>query len=302
MKILKVVILVLAAVFLNVFDQTTSAMAQDSLLEQLEQDVKPMDNVVLGTFKGTRLINGHTIMTRGAGNLDFMISHRFGRLNSGAYNFFGLDEANIRLGLEYAFTDRLTIGFGRNSFQKVYDGFVKYNFLRQQSGVRNMPVSMTWYSSVAVNTFKRPELPLNFQRRLSYAHQLLVARKFSENVSLQLMPSYVHQNLVPTEEDKNDLFALGVGGSLKLTKRTSLNMEYYYRANPNENDGLYDVFAIGFDIETGGHVFQLHLTNAQAMTETGFLPGSSGDFWDGDIHFGFNISRSFQLKEKSKSW
>ncbi|WP_230981374.1 DUF5777 family beta-barrel protein [Echinicola salinicaeni] len=277
-------------------------MAQDSLLEQLQQDVDPIENIVLGTFKGTRLINGHTVMIRGAGNLDFMISHRFGRLNSGAYNFFGLDEANIRLGLEYAFTDRLTVGFGRNSFQKVYDGFAKYNFLRQQSGVRNIPVSMTWYSSMAVNTFKRPELPLNFQRRLSFAHQILISRKFSKCVSLQLMPSYVHQNLVPTKEDKNDLIALGVGGSLKLTKRTSLNLEYYYRVNPNEDDGLYDVFAIGFDIETGGHVFQLHLTNAQAMTETGFIPGTSGNFWDGDIHFGFNISRSFQLKEKNKSW
>ncbi|UCS95915.1 hypothetical protein KZP23_20460 [Echinicola marina] len=277
-------------------------MAQDSLLEQLKQEAPPMKDVALGTFKGTRLINGHSIMTRGAGNLDFMISHRFGRLNSGAYNFFGLDEANIRLGLEYAFTDRMTLGIGRNSFQKVYDGFVKYNLMQQQSGSKSIPLSLTWYSSMAINTFKRPELPLNFQRRLSYAHQLLMARKFSEHVSLQLMPSYVHQNLVPSREDKNDLIALGAGGSFKLTKRTSLNLEYYYRINPNKDNDSYNVFAIGFDIETGGHVFQLQLTNAQSMTETGFLPGTTGNFWDGDIHFGFNISRSFQLKENSKSW
>ncbi|MBD8487132.1 hypothetical protein IFO69_00090 [Echinicola sp. CAU 1574] len=274
--------------------------AQDSLLDQLESQVQPMDEWVMGTFKGTRLINGHTIETRGEGNLDFMISHRFGRINSGAYNFFGLDEANIRLGLEYAFTDRLTVGVGRNSFQKVYDGFAKYRLLKQQTGAKQVPISMTLYSSMAVNTFKRPELPMTFERRLSYAHQLLLARKFTEGLSLQLMPSYVHQNLVPTNMDKNDLFAVGLGGRLKLTNRTSLNMEYYYRVAPNENDGFYNVVALGFDIETGGHVFQLHLTNAQSMTETGFIPSTTGNFWDGDIHFGFNISRSFQLKKNEK--
>ncbi|GGF29456.1 DUF5777 family beta-barrel protein [Echinicola rosea] len=277
------------------------AYGQDSLLDQLEEEASPIEDLTYGTFKGTRLINGQTVETRGAGNLDFIISHRFGRVNSGAYNFFGLDDANTRLGLEYAFTDDLTVGIGRNSFQKVYDGFVKYRLLKQQQGKKQIPVTMTWYSNMSVNTFKRPELPMSFERRLAYANQLLIARKFSEGLSLQLMPSYVHQNLVPTAMDRNDLFALGVGGRLKLTPRTSLNMEYYYRVNPND-DGYYNALAIGFDIETGGHVFQLQLTNAQSMTETGFIPTTTGNFWDGDIHFGFNISRSFQLKDKSKKW
>ncbi|AWW32391.1 hypothetical protein DN752_20845 [Echinicola strongylocentroti] len=278
------------------------AYGQDSLLDQLEEEASPIEDLTYGTFKGTRLINGHTIETRGAGNLDFIISHRFGRVNSGGYNFFGLDDANVRLGLAYSFTDNLTVGVGRNSFQKVYDGFVKYKLLKQQSGKKQMPVTMTWYSNMSVNTFKRPELPMSFERRLAYANQLLIARKFSEGLFLQLMPSYVHQNLVPSAMDRNDLFALGVGGRLKLTPRTSLNMEYYYRVNPYEDDGFYNSLAIGFDIETGGHVFQLQLTNAQSMTETGFIPATTGNFWDGDIHFGFNISRSFQLKEKGKKW
>ncbi|QDH80023.1 hypothetical protein FKX85_13665 [Echinicola soli] len=275
---------------------------QDNLLDQLKEEVSPIEDLTYGTFKGTRLINGHTVETRGAGNLDFIISHRFGTVNSGGYNFFGLDDANVRLGLEYAFTDNLTVGVGRNSFQKVYDGFVKYKLLKQQSGKKKIPVTVTWYSNVSVNTFKRPELPMTFQRRLAYANQVLIGRKFSEGLSLQLMPSYVHQNLVPTAMDKNDLFAVGVGGRLKLTPRTSLNMEYYYRVNPSDDDGYYNALAIGFDIETGGHVFQLQLTNAQSMTETGFIPATTGNFWDGDIHFGFNISRSFQLKDKGKKW
>jgi len=274
---------------------------QDDLLEELQKDVQPLDEKVSGTFKGTRLINGHTVETRGKGNLDFIISHRFGRLNSGSYNFFGLDEAHIRLGLEYAFDDRLTVGVGRNSFLKVYDGFVKYRILNQQEGSVNIPVSLVWFSNMSNKTFKRPDLPMTFERRLAYAHQLLVARKFSERLSLQVSPTYIHQNLVPTRQDDNDLAAIGMGGRFKLTSRTSLNAEYYYRINPS-NDNYYNVVAIGFDIETGGHVFQLHLTNAQAMTETGFIPATTGNFWDGDVHFGFNITRSFQLKEKGKAW
>ncbi|GAB3663060.1 DUF5777 family beta-barrel protein [Echinicola sediminis] len=291
---------VLALMLLFLFS-VEGARAQDSLLEELEKEVEPVDEMVAGTFKGTRLINGHTVETRGRGNLDFIISHRFGRVNSGGYNFFGLDESNIRLGLEYSFLDRLTVGVGRNSFQKVYDGFIKYRLLDQQKGSTNIPVTLAWLSNVSLNTFKRPELPMNFERRLAYAHQLLIARKFSERFSLQLTPSYVHQNLVPTRQDDNDLAAMGVGGRFKLTTRTSLNAEYYYRISPS-NDNYYNVVSIGFDIETGGHVFQLHLTNAQSMTETGFIPATTGDFWNGDIHFGFNISRSFQLNEKGKAW
>lgn len=272
--------------------------AQDGLLDQLVQEEMPGRQYAIGTFKGTRLINGQTIETRGEGNLDFIISHRFGRVNSGGYNFFGLDDANIRLGLDYSITDDFTVGIGRNSFQKVYDGFIKYRLVRQQTGEKRMPVSVTFFSDMSINTFKRPELPMTFERRLGYASQFLVARKFSEALSIQVMPSYLHQNLVPSAVEKNDLFAMGLGGRLKLTQRTSLNVEYYYRINTDDHDAYHNALAVGFDIETGGHVFQLQLTNAQSMTETGFIPFTTGNFWDGDIHVGFNISRSFQLKNK----
>lgn len=270
------------------------AWGQDDLLKQLEQNPTEVAGKVTGTFKGTRLINGHSIETREKGNLDFIISHRFGRLNSGAYSLFGLDDSNIRLGLDYAVTDQLTLGLGRNSLSKVYDGFFKYKLLEQQKGQRSIPVSLVWFSNMSITTFRRPELPMNFQRKLGYTHQLLIARKFNESLSLQLSPSFVHRNLVPLRAEDNDLYALGIGGRYKITPRTSLNVEYFYRLGEQVPD-TYNALAVGFDIETGGHVFQLHLTNAQAMTETGFIPSTGGDFFGGNIHFGFNISRSFQI-------
>lgn len=272
-----------------------------SLLEELEQqqDTATRENIALATFKGTRLINGHTVETQGEGELIFLISHRFGRINGGLYEMFGLDQASIRLGLEYGLTDRLDIGIGRSSFEKVLDGFAKYELLRQQSGQRNVPVSLTAFSSVAVNTLRNgdPEREMPFSGRLDYTYQLLIARKFTSDLSLQLMPTMVHRNLVSTADVDNDLFAMGIGGRYKLTNRVSLNFEYYHRLNSGpEQDIYYNPIAIGVDIETGGHVFQLHFTNAQAMVEEGFITETTGNFFSGDIHFGFNISRSFQLK------
>ncbi len=234
------------------------------MLDELEQqqDTAKVSQVAMATFKGTRLINGHTTETQGAGELNFLISHRFGRINGGLYEFFGLDQANIRLALEYGLTDRLMLGLGRSSFEKVVDGFLKYQILKQQSGKRKVPFSVTAFSSMAVNTLRsdNPEREMPFTGRLDYTHQLLIARKFNNRLSVQLMPTLVHRNLVSATDISNDLFAMGV------------------------------------DIETGGHVFQLHFTNAQAMIEEGFVTETTGNFFSGDIHFGFNISRVFQLR------
>lgn len=278
-----------------------SVAGQDSMLKQLEREAVPLESRVSDTFKGTRLINGHSVELRETGVLDFLISHRFGSINSGSYSFFGLDESNIRLGLDYALSDRLTMGLGRNSFQKVYDGFIKYKLLWQESGENIIPFSLVYFTNIAVNTLKRTELPMTFSRRLGFNHQILVSRKFSPSFSMQISPTYIHQNLVPSRQEENDLFALGFGGRYKLTPRTSLNVEYFYRWGELQVNSHHPV-AIGFDLETGGHVFQLHLTNAQSMTETGFIPSTTGDFFGGDIRFGFNISRNFQLIDKGDDW
>ncbi|MGK0488128.1 MAG: hypothetical protein ACJAXB_001310 [Candidatus Endobugula sp.] len=247
----------------------------------------------IATFKGARLINGHTVVTRKVKELEFIISHRFGRINTGIDDFFGLDGANVRFSLEYGITNDLTGGIGRNSFEKVYDGFLKYGILKQSTGKVNMPISMTAFTSVAIRTLDDPTFQANdFNSKVSYTHQLLLARKFSEKLSLQLSPTYVHRNKV-LENQENDIIALGIGGRMKLNTRLALNAEYFYRLT-NEIDSTYkDSIGIGLEIETGGHVFHLNLANSRSMVERGFITETAGDFFKGDIHFGFNISRVF---------
>jgi hypothetical protein len=279
------------------------AHAQTNLLDQLEtQEVKPTTTeFVDATFKSTRLISGHTVQTPGQGTMVFLISHRFGTLNSGAYNFFGLDQATLRLGFEYGFTDRLTLGIGRSSLEKTFDGFLKYKAIRQSTGLHSFPVSVTLFTSSALNTLRYSDnLDRTLPRRMAYTYQALIARKFSPALSLQFMPTLVHSNLVANKQDHNDVYALGFGGRQKLTKRTSLNAEYYYLMPNSKPTGVRNALALGFDLETGGHVFQLHVTNSQGMIEKFFVANTQGNFFKGDLYFGFNVNRNFTVRPKGQ--
>ena len=275
--------------------------AQDDLMNLLNKNAPEETNYTTATFKSTRIMNGHSIERMPPGQLDVRISHRFGLINSGAYQFFGLDQANMHLSLEYGLFNWLMIGVGRGSYEKTFDGFTKFTLLRQSSGAKVMPVSLSLFSSVALKTLKWPDPTRTnyFTSRLSYVGQVLIARKINQSFSIQLTPSYVHRNLVPTELDPNDLFALGAGGRIKLTKRISLNAEYYYVANPKKNmsQPITNPLSVGIDIETGGHVFQFIFTNSLAMIEKGFIGETTGKWNKGDIHFGFNLSRVFTLKK-----
>ena len=281
------------------------AFAQDDLMDLLD-DGEEATNFVSATFKGTRIINGHSTETRGAGNMDVIFMHRFGKINSGAYNLWGLDEAWIRLGVEYSISDDFTIGIGRSSFEKTYDGFLKYKFLKQRTGANPFPFTATGFVSMAINTLKSPDpdIEIKFSSRVSYTYQVLMARKFNEKLSIQLSPTLVHHNLVETPEENNDIFALGFSGRHKISRRMAILLEYYYQFNNNTQETNYNPLGIGLEIETGGHVFQLVFANSQAMIEKQFITETSGDFFNGDIHFGFNIVRSFQLgkKEAPKEW
>jgi Membrane bound beta barrel domain (DUF5777) len=281
-----------------------SIFAQDDLMDLLNKNAPAEINLTTATFKSTRIMNGHSIERMHPGQLDFRISHRFGRLNSGAYELWGLDQANIHFSLEYGILKWLMIGVGRGTYEKTYDGFAKFTILRQSTGAKEMPVSLSAFSSVAINSLKwtDPERTNYFSSRLSYVAQVLVARKFSPSLSFQLTPSYVHRNMVSTELDPNDLFAIGAGGRMKLSKRVSFNAEYYLLANPKEymSQQIYNPLSVGFDIETGGHVFQIIFTNSVAMIEKGFIGETTGSWGKGDIHLGFNISRVFNLKKQKK--
>jgi hypothetical protein len=274
--------------------------SQDDLMDLLDEKAPPEINYATATFKSTRIMNGHSIERMPPGQLDFRISHRFGKINSGAYEFFGLDQSSVHFSLEYGILKWLMAGIGRGTYEKTFDGFAKLTILRQSSGARIMPFSVSAMSSVAVTSLKWPDPARTnyFSSRLSYVQQVLIARKINQALSLQITPTFVHRNLVATEFDPNDLFALGAGGRIKLTKRISFNAEYYYLLNPKSYMSLqvYDPLSLGFDIETGGHVFQLIFTNSLAMIEKGFIGETTGSWGKGDIHFGFNISRVFTLK------
>ncbi|VXD11853.1 DUF5777 family beta-barrel protein [Marinoscillum sp. 108] len=268
--------------------------AQDDLLSMLEDERGDQKTLTEATFKGTRLINGHSIETRKKGVMDFIIAHRFGTIDGGGYELFGLDNATIRIGLEYALNDRLYLGLGRSSFEKTYDSFIKYRIVRQSTGEGSIPFSATWLSSIALKTLKDPEYDLSLANRLANTHSLLLARKLNSSISLQLVPTWVHRNLIRVEDINNDIFALGMGGRVKFSQRLALCVEYYHQFQ-QLNENTRNSLAIGIDLETGGHVFQLQFTNATSMVPKGFISETTNNFFDGEIHFGFNISRTFQV-------
>jgi hypothetical protein len=276
--------------------------SQDDLLDFLQEQEVDTENFTIATFKNTRVINGHSVETNAQGVFQFLIGHRFGRINSGTRNLFGLDNALIRLGFEYGITDKLNIGFGRSSFQKMYDGTIKYKIIRQKYGATSFPFTATWVSSMyaADTPWSQPERENLFSSRLAYHHSLLIAKKYNELLSFQLSPTIVHRNLVTSANDKNTLISLGVGTSFKLNGSTRANLEYYY-IFPDQisstvgGEKVRNTLSLGLDIETGGHVFQLHLTNSRGLTEKILIGETTGDWLAGDIHFGFNVSRVFTL-------
>lgn len=282
---------------------TSPLYSQDDLLLLLgEEEEEEVTEYVKASFKTTRVINSHSLENTSRGVLDVKIQHRFGFVNQGIKELYGLDQASIRLGLDYGVNDQLMVGFGRSSFEKALDGFIKYKVLRQSTGKKKMPVTMALHSSMIVNTlpFTDPERKNYFTSRLYYAYSIILGRKFNESFSMQVMPGLLHRNLVERKSESNDVWYGAAAIRQKLTKRTTLNAEYFYVFPDQISEEFYNSVSIGFDIETGGHVFQLHFSNSTGMNEKTFIAENRGDFWEGDIHFGFNISRVFTVSTPKK--
>ena len=286
----------------TIIAQQTPITDTTDLLTTLENENNSNTNNVnytTATFKTTRLINGHTVENVAKGVLDVKINHRFGTLNTGAYQLFGLDNATMRMGFDYGITNNIMIGIGRSTFQKTYDGFIKIKLLRQSTGKINMPITLSYVATMAINSLKFTDTSRKnlFSSRVSYTHQLIIGRKFSENTSIQIMPTFIHRNLAETGE-QNDLLAIGIVGRQKLSKRISINAEYYYLIPKYQLANTTNSLSIGFDIETGGHVFQLHFTNSRGMNERTFISETTGLWGKGDVLFGFNISRVFTIGKR----
>ena len=286
--------------FFFIITYSLQATAQEQDLLRDLNDSLPARQPVTGAFKSTRVIMSHSIEMLKTGVLDFRILHRFGNVNQGISEFFGLDQATIRLGLDYGITKNLTVGIGRGTLDKEVDGFVKWRPIQQSTGSSAMPVSLVLAAGTTMigESWSDITPKRSFKHRFGYYVQTIVGRKFSETFSAQLNPTFLHRNLVENASVNNNLFATGIGGRLKLTKRVSVNVDYYYVFDKPDGSPFHNPLSIGFDIETGGHVFQLHFTNAIGMNEKVFLTETTNDWGKGDIQFGFNISRSFQIRKK----
>jgi uncharacterized beta barrel domain-containing protein DUF5777 len=278
---------------LNIFSQ------DDDLLKGVADSSSGRQRIT-GAYKSTRVIMSQSLEMLKPGVLDFRILHRFGNVNQGISQFFGLDDATIRLGLDYGLTENLTVGIGRGSLHKEVDGFLKWRAIQQSTGQGSVPVSLLFVGGLTMvgESWSNLLPKKDFKHRFGFYYQAVIGRKFSESFTLQLNPTFLHRNLVATTNDQNNIFATGVGGRLKLSKRISLNVDYYYVFDKPTGSPFHNPLSIGFDIETGGHVFQLHFTNAVGMNEKVFLTETFNDWLNGDIQFGFNISRSFQLRKR----
>ncbi len=274
------------------------ASAQDgSMLNGLEDSTATQK--VTGAFKSTRVINAHSTEMLAKGNLDFRILHRFGFVSDGAKQFFGLDAASMRLAFDYGVSNNFMIGIGRSTFRKEIDAFGKIRILQQATGAKKMPFSLLVAAGYTVYTTESfAAIKPTLTDRSAFYIQTIIGRKFNSKFSLQLSPIFVHTNTPLNVNDDESIFALGGGMRYKVSKRMALTLDYHHPFG--ELNGYTDPLSVGVDIETGGHVFQLHFSNATGMNERAYITQTTGDFFKGDIRLGFNLSRIFNVGKKRK--
>jgi hypothetical protein len=282
--------------WLFLFSFVGSISAQDDLLSQLDT-IKPKGKQMeMAAFKGLQVCSMQSTKLPIQGEWYFLVSHRFGDLTEGINNFFGLDNALTRIGGIYGAADWLSLGASRHTFNKTFELSAKYLLVSQK--IDGFPFTIVGYNTMDINSskFDKEEFP-NFKEnsRLAYTSQLLISRKFNESVSLQINPVFVHKNLYDAQPgtEKKDQTLIAGGGRCKLSKRISFNVEYAFRLSEPEKETYHNPLTAGFDIETGGHVFQLVFSNSQAMNDVAYFTNANGKWNGGSIYFGFNMYRVF---------
>ncbi|MBK8955091.1 MAG: hypothetical protein IPM34_05990 [Saprospiraceae bacterium] len=291
--------MILRTVFLTVLCFSCIRGNAQDLLDALGPEPEQTTRIT-NAFKSSRVISSHSMEMLPAGALDFRILHRFGRVDQGFDEFWGLDNATMRMSFDYGITKNLTVGIARSTFKKELDAFIKYRILWQSEGAKNIPVSVVWTSGLIRNGLKNnvlpdPEIEVTEARRLSYFHQIIVGRKFNERLTAQINPILLHSNIVDNILIPNNMYALGLGARYKLNNRFAVVVDYYYPFNKFPRDFRSHPLSIGVDIETGGHVFQLHFSNSTGMNERALLAEENGNLFSGEVQFGFNLSRIFQI-------
>ena len=281
------------------FISASNIFAQDSSLIKDIEDSLPVTEKVTGAFKSTRVINAHSVEMLSRGDMDFRILHRFGFVSDGVKQLFGLDAASFRMSFDFGITDNLTLGVGRSTFRKELDGFVKQRIFQQTKGAKNIPFTLVIAAGYTVYTQEVLGSKPTVADRSAYYVQLIAGRKFSQKFSLQLSPILVHTNIPFVITDDRKIFAMGGGARFKVSKRTAITADYHYPFGQFDKN-YTNPLSLGVDIETGGHVFQLHFSNATGLNERAYITQTTGDFFKGDVRLGFNISRMFKVGRKKK--
>jgi len=248
--------------------------------------------IVKNVFSGTRFVNTQSANLANKGDLLLLIQHRFGDISDGFYELFGLDQASMRIGFEYGFGNNLNFGVGRSTFMKTFDAFGKYRIVQQNT---NFPLTIAVSAGGSIPSIRNffPDEFDNFSDKLSANTQVHFATAFN-NFGFQLSPGYLKTGFSPLENRSFSFFNLGIGGSIKLSKKVSANIEYLYpftNAIKNQHP-----LSLGIDLDTGGHLFQLVLSNSQRMFEQAIYSQTTGDWTKGSLFFGFNLIREFHLK------
>jgi len=266
--------------------------AQEDLINELDQEAV-VDSIVISAFFGLKIVNLESTKTASKGDFYFNISHRFGSVKGGIDELFGLDQSNIRFSFFFGINDWLTLGASRSSYNKTYDITAKYRFINQVEN--GFPLTITGFSEIAANTnIDENDYPgFTFKNRLSYLTEILISRKFSEKISLLIAPIFIHENFVIDDNQDNSQFALGAGGRYKLNGTLSLNVDYVYHLNRASDSSFINPLSFGLDIETGGHVFQIIVSNSNQLNDINFITNAVGDWTTGDVYIGFNLYRVF---------
>ncbi len=282
------------ALLCNVGTQAQTADTTDLLSAVDKKDTR---EYVSSAFKSTRVINAHSMEMLGKGALDFRILHRFGEVSNGVNQLFGLDQASMRMGFDYGISRNVMAGLGRSTLRKEIDVFIKARFLRQSTGPHSSPLSLLIAAGAMVSTEKSfAAVKPSFTDRSAYYIQLIAGRKFSPAFSLQFSPVFLYTNTPFNAEGDKALFAPGIGARYKISRRVAFTADYHHPVNKMDSINTSPL-SVGVDIETGGHVFQLHFSNAAGMNERAYLTQTTGRFFEGDIRFGFNLSRIFQIRK-----
>ena len=290
--------------FIMLFIVVHSSINAQSLLDKLDGEFPDKPVYEIATFKMTRIGLGHSIETRKKGALEISLYNRYWNIPNFKGERFLADKITTRYGLEYAFSDNFTAGIGYTNFDKISDGYLKYRLLKQQKGGKKTPITITLLQAISQRKTTNASTTLyggnSSSKSYAFTSQVLIARKFNPDLSIQITPTFIHRAATSLNDDPNNQFALGFGGRHKIGGHASIVSEYYYVANPLKSIDTYNAFMVGVNWELSHLLLQFHVTNARNYAEDTFITQTKHNFnfKDPNLHFGFNATFVLHTRKK----